>query len=44
MQKWLRDQGLEPTGMTPDQFTRFIKADRAKWRQLITELGIKAND
>jgi tripartite-type tricarboxylate transporter receptor subunit TctC len=44
MQKWLRDQGLEPTGMTPDQFTQFIKADLAKWRQLIGELGIKANE
>ena len=44
MQKWLRDQGLEPTGMTPGEFTQFIKADLAKWRQLITELGIKAND
>ena len=44
MQKWLRDQGLEPTGMTPGEFTQFIKADLAKWRQLITELGIKPND
>ena len=44
MQKWLRDQGLEPTGMTPEQFTQFIKAELVKWRQLITELGIKAND
>ena len=44
MEKWLRDQGLEPTGMTPDQFTAFIKSDLAKWRQLIGELGIKAND
>ena len=44
MQKWLRDQGLEPTGTTPDQFTQFIKSDLAKWRQLIGELGIKAND
>jgi tripartite-type tricarboxylate transporter receptor subunit TctC len=44
MQKWLRDQGLEPTGMTPDQFSQFIKADLAKWRQLIGELGIKANE
>ena len=44
MQKWLRDQGLEPTGMTPDQFTQFIKSDLAKWRLLIGELGIKAND
>ena len=44
MQKWLRDQGLEPTGMTPDQFTQFIRNDLAKWRQMITELGIKANE
>jgi tripartite-type tricarboxylate transporter receptor subunit TctC len=44
MQKWLRDQGLEPTGMTPDQFTQFIKGDLAKWRQMIGELGIKANE
>ena len=44
MEKWLRDQGLEPTGMTPDQFTQFIKTDLAKWRQMIGELGIKAND
>jgi tripartite-type tricarboxylate transporter receptor subunit TctC len=44
MQKWLRDQGLEPTGMTPGEFTQFIKTDLAKWRQLITELGIKPND
>jgi len=43
MQKWLRDQGLEPTGMTPDQFTQFIKGDLAKWRSMITELGIKAD-
>jgi tripartite-type tricarboxylate transporter receptor subunit TctC len=42
MQKWLRDQGLEPTGMTPEQFSAFIKADLAKWRQLIPEVGIKA--
>ena len=44
MQKWLRDQGLEPTGMTPDQFTQFIKSDLAKWRQMIGELGIKPNE
>jgi tripartite-type tricarboxylate transporter receptor subunit TctC len=44
MQKWLRDQGLEPTGTTPDQFAQFIKADLAKWRQMIGELGIKANE
>ena len=44
MQKWLRDQGMEPKGSTPDEFAQFIKADLARWRQLITELGIKANE
>jgi tripartite-type tricarboxylate transporter receptor subunit TctC len=39
--KWLRDQGLKPTGMTPDQFARFIKADLVKWRRMIAEVGIK---
>lgn len=42
MQKWLRDQGLEPTGMTPEQFAQFIKADLVKWRRMIAEVGIKA--
>lgn len=40
-QKWLRDQGLEPTGMTPDRFTQFIRADLAKWRKMIADVGIK---
>lgn len=44
MQKWLRDQGMEPRGTTPDEFGQFIKADLVRWRQLITELGIKANE
>lgn len=44
MQKWLRDQGMEPRGTTPDEFAQFIKADLVRWRQLITELGIKANE
>jgi tripartite-type tricarboxylate transporter receptor subunit TctC len=42
MQKWLRDQGLEPTGMTPDQFAQFIRADMVKWRRMIRDVGIKA--
>ncbi len=42
MQKWLRDQGLEPTGMTPDRFSQFIRADLVKWRRMIGEVGIKA--
>ena len=40
-QKWLRDQGLEPTGMTPERFTQFIRADLAKWRRMIADVGIK---
>ena len=40
-QKWLRDQGLEPTGMAPDRFAQFIRADLAKWRRMIADVGIK---
>ena len=42
-QKWLRDQGLEPTGMTPERFGQFIRADLAKWRRMIADVGIKAD-
>lgn len=44
MQKWLRDQALEPVGTTPDEFAQFIKTELARWRRLIDELGIKANE
>ena len=43
MQKWLRDQGLEPVGTTPEEFAQFIKTDLGKWRKLIAELGIKVD-
>jgi tripartite-type tricarboxylate transporter receptor subunit TctC len=33
--------GADPSGNTPDQFTRFIREDQAKWSKLMREAGIK---
>lgn len=32
--------GAEPSGDTPEEFGRFIRADQAKWSQLMRERGI----
>jgi tripartite-type tricarboxylate transporter receptor subunit TctC len=40
----LRGQGLEPTGMGPDAFARFIRDDLVRWKTLATELGIRAEN
>jgi tripartite-type tricarboxylate transporter receptor subunit TctC len=38
----LRDQmGAEPGGNTPEEFTKFVNEEYIKWRDLITEIGIK---
>lgn len=37
----LREQGLEPTGLSPEPFARFIREDYVRWKTLTTELGIK---
>ena len=33
--------GAEPSGNTPEEFARFIRADQAKWTRLSREAGIK---
>ena len=38
----LRGQGLEPTGLGPDAFARFLREDLLRWKSLTTELGIKS--
>jgi tripartite-type tricarboxylate transporter receptor subunit TctC len=40
----LRSQGLEPTGMGPDAFARFIREDLVRWKTLANELGIRAEN
>ncbi len=40
----LRGQGLEPTGLGPDAFGRFIREDLVRWKTLTQELGIKADN
>ena len=37
----MRALGADPSGNTPDEFARFIRADQAKWAKLMREAGIK---
>ena len=39
----LRGQGLEPTGLGPDAFARFLREDLLRWKSLTQELGINAD-
>ena len=35
------DQGAEPVGNTPEQYTAFIEREIAKWAKVIKAAGIK---
>ena len=37
----LRDQAIDPTGTSPDDFTRLLRADYAKWDGLIKTFKIE---
>jgi tripartite-type tricarboxylate transporter receptor subunit TctC len=37
----LAPDGGEPVGSTPEQFTRQIAADIARWRKLVKDAGIR---
>ena len=39
----LTNQGAEPVTTSPEEFTHYIKAEIAKWRQVINKAAIKAN-
>jgi tripartite-type tricarboxylate transporter receptor subunit TctC len=39
--KRLADQSLQPSAMTPTQFAAFIRAERAKWAQVVKDVGIQ---
>ena len=33
--------GADPASNTPEEFSRFIRNDQAKWSELMREAGIK---
>lgn len=37
----MADQGLEPGGIAPDDFSTFLKSDVMKWKRVITATGAK---
>jgi tripartite-type tricarboxylate transporter receptor subunit TctC len=39
----LKADGAEPVGSTPAEFTEFLKAEIAKWVQVVKKAGIKAS-
>jgi tripartite-type tricarboxylate transporter receptor subunit TctC len=39
----LLSMGLDPVGMSPDEFTPYVKAETEKWGKLVREAGIRAN-
>jgi tripartite-type tricarboxylate transporter receptor subunit TctC len=42
MSEKLAAQGAEPIGSTPDEFSRVIASDYAKWSEVFKKTGIKA--
>jgi tripartite-type tricarboxylate transporter receptor subunit TctC len=39
--KRLLELGADPSGITPDEFTRFLVAEHEKWTRVGTEAGVK---
>ena len=39
--KQLADQSMQPTPMTAERFAAFIRSERAKWSNLVNDVGIK---
>ena len=40
----LSQTGIEPAGTTPERFAEVLRADAAKWKQMIREAGIAIGD
>lgn len=36
-------QGADPVGDTPEEFTRFIQAEIAKWAKVVKDSGAKVD-
>ncbi len=42
MSEKLQGMGAKPIGSTPEEFARFIEAERQKWAQVIKDANISA--
>ena len=43
MRKRLHEQGAEPVGSTPEQFTRFMRDEIARWAEVVKVSGARAD-
>ena len=41
IEKFLAEQGLEPAGNSPEEFSKLMHADIEKWKRVTQEAGIK---
>ncbi len=41
--EWLRQNGLDPRGTTPEEHAAHIKAEAAKWAKVVKAVGVTAN-
>jgi tripartite-type tricarboxylate transporter receptor subunit TctC len=41
MKERLKSQGLEPLGLSPEQSTKFLKEDIARWSRVIRDAGLR---
>ncbi|MSP97389.1 MAG: tripartite tricarboxylate transporter substrate binding protein [Betaproteobacteria bacterium] len=40
---WMKDNGLDPVGSTPDEHAAFIRAELAKWAKVVKDTKVTAN-
>jgi len=40
---WMKDNGLDPVGSTPEEHAAFIRAELAKWAKVIRDTKVTAN-
>lgn len=40
--EWMERQGLEPVGGSVESFARYLAQDDAKWRAIVTRMGLRA--
>jgi tripartite-type tricarboxylate transporter receptor subunit TctC len=43
MRKRLHEQGAEPVGSTPEQFAAFMRAEIARWAEVVKVSGARAD-
>jgi len=41
--QWLRENGLDPSGTSPDEFSAYIRSEAAKWAKIVKDAKVTTN-